>query len=263
MIYESVNTTNPDTVRVNTIHLDSYKATQLTNSFSPLGLKSYFNVQFNLNNVYRNVRSVKLQSMELPVMFPNVRDNGLNELKMLVYGVEYTVLVIADIYTSIDALITKVNQALASHASGYTFSIASATSTQLAFTSNVPLISQWSIVNTPFSNLILGFYADDPHPVASTILSVNKWSLNVDNYLLLNISELGSNDNVSRATFKIPLPATAAQVLYLTENLFFNQTIYTNIPTLSTLSCKFTDRFGNELSSLGGAWSASLQIISS
>ena len=69
MIYESINS-NPDTIRVSTVHLDSYTATQLVDTSNSSGIsKSYYNVQFQLNNIYKNVRRVKLLSLELPVGF--------------------------------------------------------------------------------------------------------------------------------------------------------------------------------------------------
>jgi hypothetical protein len=262
MIYESINT-NPDTVRVNTIHLDSYTATQITDPSNTSGIsKSFYNVQFQLNNVYRNVRAVKLLSLELPVAFANVRQ-GLNELRISAYGVQYSVFVTEGVYTNIADIISAVNTALISHASGYTFSVAAYGTEYLLLTSNIGDANQWFIVNTPFSNTILGLYSTDTHPAANTISSSAKWSLSADNYIALFINELGSNGNYGKMTFKVPLPVTQNQVLFLTENIFYAQTVYTNITSLTTLTCRFYDRFGLDISAYGYSWTASFEIISS
>ena len=149
MIYEGINT-NPNSLRVSTVHLDSYTATQLTDNSNTSGIsKSYYNVQFQLNNVYRNVRKVKLLSLELPVGFANVRP-GLNEIKMLIYGVQYSVFVVESVYTTINDLITAVNTALSSHASGYTFTVSLYNTEFLMISSNIGVANQWSIIDTPF-----------------------------------------------------------------------------------------------------------------
>ena len=262
MIYESINS-NSDAVRINTVHLDSYKATQLTDPSNTSGISSsFYNVQFQLNNVYRNVRAVKLLSLELPVAFANVR-KGLNELRISAYGVQYSVFVTEGVYSSIGDMVAAVNSALASHPSGYTFSVATYNTEYLLMTSNIGAANQWSIVDTPFSNVLLGFYSTDTHPVATTLLSSGKWCLSADNYIALMINELGSNGNYGKMTFKIPLPVAQNQVLFLTENIFYAQTVYTYIPTLTTFTCRFYDRFGNDISAYGYSWTASFEIISS
>ena len=262
MIYESVNT-NSDELRVSTIHLDSYQSTQLTDLSNTSGIsKSYYNVQFQLNNIYRNVRRFKLLSLELPVGFANVR-KGLNELKMRIYGVNYSVFIPENVYPSIDSLITAVNTSLQSHASTFTFTISILNTEYLLITSNINDANQWSIVDTNFSNVLLGLYSSDTHPAANTISSSAKWCLSGDNYINLFISEIGNNGSINRCTFKIPLPIQQNQVLFLTENIFYNQTVYVNINTLSTLTCRFYDRFNNDLSSYGYSWTASFEIISS
>ena len=182
---------------------------------------------------------------------------------MNIYGVNYSVFVTEAVYTTINDLISAVNNALSSHASGYTFTVSLYNIEYLIITSNIGVAEQWNIIDTPFSNTLLGLYSTDTHPSANTISSSSKWSLSADNYICLFINELGNNGSNSKITFKVPLPVLQNSVLFLTENIFYAQTVYCNINSLSTLTCRFYDRFGLDLSSYGFSWTASFEIISS
>lgn len=245
------------------VHLDSITASLLTDNTNSTGVKkSYYNCQFNLNNTYKDVKNVKLLSLELPVGFYNIRA-GMNEFRMCFAGVFYVSYIPVGNYYSIAEINNAVSEIFYLHPSGYNM-VSVVENNKIRI--NAPLATfqnvNWYIADTIFSNNILGIFSTDLPMQNVGIIGSGRWNLSIDNYISLYISELGTNGNNQKITFKIPLPVATSQILYLTENIFYTQKINCNIASLNTLTCKFFDRFGFDLTSLGYAWSASLEITS-
>ena len=248
-------------VQTSIIHLDSYNATLLSDPSNSSGVsKSFYNCQFKLNNSYKNVSKVGIKSLEMPIGFSNIR-SGMNELKIYMLGVYYSVYIPVGNYLTIGAIMDAVSNALTNHASGKDFGVLQKGDYFYIFSPLTPNDS-WYICDTNFSNLILGIFSTDlPVSLSSGITGSGRWSLNIDNYISLYIPEIGTNGNNNKITFKIPLPVSSSSILYLTENIFFSQSVNCNVSSLNTLTCKFADRFGNDLTAYGYSWSGTVEIM--
>jgi hypothetical protein len=200
-------------------------------------------------------------SLELPVGFQNVRQ-GINEIIISISGVKYSSLVPTRTYSSTQSLIYGIFDALSNHPSGYTFTVMQTDDNNILIISTIPN-TNWFFVDTIFSNLFMGIYQTDlpyQNGIYQNLRGTGKPNINIDNSISLYIPEIGTNANNSKTTFKIPLPVSTGQILYLTENIFFKQEVSCNVNSLNTLTCKFYDRMGYDLTSLGYSWSASVEI---
>jgi hypothetical protein len=251
------------------LHFDSINAQYINNpNNSAYYPGSYvtnpYEVAFQLPNVIRNVRSLRLMSAEIPVAFDNIRYKT-HYLIMNVNGTMYqvnlvgsfTVSTIADFLTALNLLIQSAipSQTITFTNTGSNLKIVcGATVTSLTFQ------------DTVFSRYYLGIRSTDTfNSVSKTMPIAGYWNLAPDNYLNMYIPSLPSqNNNVNGclSTFKIPLNAPSGTVYYTSEYSSFQQAVSTTDAnfTLSQLQVVIYDRFGCNINPNGGDWSFSLLV---
>ena len=233
------------------VHCDSIKGLQIGSKFD------YLNCEISLNRTFRNVQKIKLLSLELPCVFYNIRDS-FNTLTFKINGVNTSIKIPPGNYNEMSNLIMQINASINNNniLSGLFEFVDVGDFLQINSTiSNI----NWSILNTTFSNHILGIQESDI-PIlivsGSTTSRINtKWfnNLSIDTYLNLYISNI---------LFKVCMPVQVGvgNILFLNQNLFFENSSSCDFSNLSSLTFTFRDRFNGEIESLGMAFSCSLEI---
>jgi hypothetical protein len=165
------------TVIQNLIHFDSASASYNVspNSSSITTATNPYNASYPLVSPLAKVRRIQLQSVEIPIAFPNIRSGSTNILKMTVDGTSYTILVDEGLYSTTTTLMTAINTAVA-----------------LAITSNTPVFS----VNTTNSYLI---------DVTSSATSLSFTQTNLSQYIL----GIRSDDSFSSSVLYLHRDLTA------------------------------------------------------
>jgi len=212
-----------------------------------------YNIDLAIPQPLQNVKKIKLLSLEMPILFPNVRAPHMNFLT--INNNQYYIPEAN--YNDITTLINTIN----TYANGdFTVSVASSGYLEITSTSNITL--------TPtILSYMLGFrgsgYDSLQQSGSNYILhAIYTYQLNVDSYLnmyIYNISTQSNNANQGFCSFKIPLNSSYSYVLYQSEFLTYEQSInvLSNV-TINYLSIIFFDRFGITVKSYGGDWSGSL-----
>lgn len=245
----------------NLIHLDSYN-NRVANE--------YYDCKFNLDRAYNKVKGVKLLSLEMPIGFCNIHE-GINEIKICIQGIFYSFYIPVRTYTTLVSIadaFTNISNQVSLHG-GFTVNFLSPNTTEFqiwctSFSGGNFGSTDWYVCDTPLTNLILGMYSTDQKSSFNVVKNrQNSQNIcyNIDNYVSMHIEQVGTNSNDSRITYKIPMPLSVNNVLYLTDHIFYPQCVYCDITALQTLNIKFYDRFGNLLVSNGFTWSASLEFI--
>ena len=240
------------------LHVDSIDGIQ---NYDPI-LKIYhcYNTNILINKPISNIKEISLKSLEMPLFFNNIRTaNNSNTIHLVVWyydpivgyaSVSYPIIVTLTeaIYNNINALLsainTKINTNIATY-DGLTASFSVSNNNYITLTTNAYKIQ---IFQSILINNILGFNTGIYN--SSIIQSTNFYSLNVDNYINMYITNLNSgsdtNANGRLLTFKIQLNAVNGQILYLGESNSFTQTISITDPyyVLNSLNIMILDRFG-------------------
>lgn len=205
--------------------------------------------------------------MEIPIGFTNIRTGSNDTLTLVVWGVPYYVKLTDKDYTTIDSLVTDINAAITALGISYTtitLSVANTLTHQLTFTLGTPSVP-FTIVDTNLSKYNLGFRADQCSVVGSSYTAPYSYNLNIDHYLTLYIPELNSlNASMSgqRSTFKLPCASVWSNILYWNEQDFFKQwvDITDSSLTLSQLTVRILDRFGNDPNPRGLDYSMTISV---
>ena len=209
-------------------------------------IKNCYNTSFKLFNPLRNIRNIYLKSLEMPVVFDNIRnDNTSNLLTLKVNNSTISIKLETHNYTNINTLLNDINTLLAS--SNITFTVLNG-----VVSINLPIIANVVIENSVLINTVLGFPKDTPYTSTNKITAVNKYTLNYDNYLSLYLDIPSSNNASSNRmiSFKIPLNALGNMVFYLGDNSTFSQSIKISDTNYVLTQFKITvyDRFGYTIS---------------
>ena len=96
------------------LHFDSLNAIKSTD---------VFNATFNLQKTYTKIKNIHIKNVELPICFPNIRSGNLsNNLQFSINSVNYSTTITERNYTTISALLTDLNTAIATTltSSGFT-----------------------------------------------------------------------------------------------------------------------------------------------
>ena len=238
------------------IHLDSVDGVQ---NYDPI-IKTYhcYNTNIKINKPISNIKEISLKSLEFPLFFNNIRSaNNSNIFSFNLDSIPFTpvinisisVTIPETVYTTINSLLTAINSAIATAISSYSglsfvLSVTNTNYIKITTTNQAIITLNKSIL----MNNILGFNTGSY--TASSITTTNFYCLNIDNYINLYITNLNSgsdtNANGRLLTFKIPLPSTNGNILFLGENSNFTQTISITDPffVLSSLNIMILDRFG-------------------
>jgi len=209
-------------------------------------IKNCYNTSFKLFNPLRNIRNIYLKSLEMPVVFDNIRnDNTSNLLTLKVNNSTISIKLETHNYTNINTLLNDINTLLAS--SNITLTVLNG-----VVSINLPIIADVVIENSVLINTVLGFPKDTPYKSTNKITAVNKYTLNYDNYLSLYLDIPSSNNASSNRmiSFKIPLNALGNMVFYLGDNSTFSQSIKISDTNYVLTQFKITvyDRFGYTIS---------------
>jgi len=209
-------------------------------------IKNCYNTSFRLFNPLRNIKNIYLKSLEMPVVFDNIRnDNTSNIITLKVNNSVISVKLETKNYSNINTLLTDINTLLV--ASNITFTIVNS-----IVSINIPIIADVVIDNSVLINNVLGFPKDTRYTSTKKITAVSKYTLNYDNYLSLYLDIPSSNNSSSNKliTFKIPLNALENMVFYLGDNSTFTQSIRISDANyiLSQFRITVYDRFGYTIS---------------
>ena len=233
-------------------------------------LKSYhvYNTNIKINQSVTNIKEISLKSIELPIFFNNIRSSNNSNLFNFTFSYSTFNNIVINVtiselnYINISSLLTAINNSISS-----TISIYSGLSIVLSvYNTNYIRLTHNCITLTLnkclLINNILGFNSGT---YTGNITTSNFYSLNIDNYIMLYITNLSGSDAITNGkimTFKIILPNTNGSVLFLGEHNSFNQTISITNPffVLSSLNIMILDRFGFPINGGNAHYSFTLGI---
>jgi hypothetical protein len=236
------------------LHFDTY------DNNSTYVNKNSYDTTFKLSNPLRNIKNIYLKSLEMALVFDNIRsDNTSNILTVTVNNVPHTATLATKNYNDINTLLSDINTAFSG--SNITLSVLNY---QVSIT--VPTASTISISNSVLANVILGFAKDSIYTNVSKATAKNKYTLSYDNFLSLyvDIPSKATSSGSHLISFKIPLNALENMVYYLGDNNTFNQYIQVSDAhfVLSQFRITVYDRFGYTISqSLDYTFSLAFQFL--
>jgi hypothetical protein len=218
------------------------------------------------------VKSISLKSVELPILFSNLRvENNSYQMTFSFTYSTYTVVsarivIGAKNFTSAADLIAAINSAFTSYTVSY-----GALSIQFALDSNFPRINlitnatTLTIFNSSMLfNTIMGFNATNQVSfTAGTYYATSYYNLSPDNYLIMQIMNVNTpyvNATGMVGTFKIPINGVQGSVIYFAENGGFKQEIENKDTHMvfDKLTIRITDRWGVPIDPKGGDFSFTL-----
>ena len=226
------------------IHLESGKSQYVDSNC--------FNSKFILNQPIHKLRRITLKCMEIPVSFPNIRENT-NTIIFVLNGINYTISILEKNYSSIYEILDAINSRLQTY-QGITISflLNSINKVYVSFTGTFP--TTFSIIETNLSKWILGFRSTDSlikTGVVSCFYNAStRFNMNIDNYITVLITNLvNENGHDNQSTFKVSFNAEYNQIFYYNEFLSYTQFV-SNLDykqVMVDMNIKILDRFGFQL----------------
>ena len=239
------------------LHFDSLNAIKSTD---------VFNATFNLQKTYTKIKNIHIKNVELPICFPNIRSGNLsNSLQFSINRVNYSTTITERNYTTISALLTDLNTAIATTltSSGFTLVLSTGIKNNLIVTITGAL-TNLTIRNTTLS-IILGLNGATTSSLSYT--SPNSFNINYDLYVLMsfdNIPSVFSSSGNIRSALKIPLGTNYANI----NNYFSHRSdndmsliVYDANFIFQNLQIKFYDRFGYVLSNNNVDYSFTISLV--
>ena len=239
------------------LHFDSLNAIKSTD---------VFNATFNLQKTYTKIKNIHIKNVELPICFPNIRSGNLsNNLQFSINSVNYSTTITERNYTTISALLTDLNTAIATTltSSGFTLALSTGIKNNLMVTITGAL-TNFTIRNTTLS-IILGLNGATTSSLSYT--SPNSFNINYDLYVLMsfdNIPSVFSSSGNIRSALKIPLGTNYANI----NNYFSHRSdndmsliVYDANFIFQNLQIKFYDRFGYVLSNNNVDYSFTISLV--
>lgn len=239
------------------LHFDSLNAIKSTD---------VFNATFNLQKTYTKIKNIHIKNVELPICFPNIRSGNLsNNLQFSINSVNYSTTITERNYTTISALLTDLNTAIATTltSSGFTLVLSTGIKNNLIVTITGAL-TNLTIRNTTLS-IILGLNGATTSSLSYT--SPNSFNINYDLYVLMsfdNIPSVFSSSGNIRSALKIPLGTNYANI----NNYFSHRSdndmsliVYDANFIFQNLQIKFYDRFGYVLSNNNVDYSFTISLV--
>jgi hypothetical protein len=250
------------------LHFDSINANQ-DNLLDP------FSATYPLSGSIQGITKITLKSIELPILFNNIRDSGsLNKFGVYINSVLYSITLPSTNYTSIALLCSDITDqfALLTLPNNAIF-VMSTDSQHITVSLQASILTSFTILRSQLACFIMGFLnvsspvnLSSGSSVTSSITSLNSYNLSIDNYINMTLSNLPTlnNSNASNiiSNFKIPIYVTFGQILFLEETQLFKQFIELTNKTfiVSEIKVVITDRFGNTLKNNGVDYSFSLEL---
>ena len=232
------------------LHLDSIDGIQ---NYDPI-LKCYhcYNNNILINKPISNIKEISLKSIEMPLFFNNIRTANNSNLFSFKFNygsyedISLGITIPESNYKSINSLIDTLNASISNELTYEGLSIILYTVGDYYISLQHNCLS-FTINKSILANNILGF---ETKTYTTSITTTNFYCLNIDNYLTMYITNLNSgsdtNANGRLLTFKIILPQTNGNILFLGESNTFNQTISITDPyfVMNSLNIMILDRFG-------------------
>ena len=219
---------------------------------------------FVLYGVYR----ILLKSVELPIMFNNIRSTSNLNTIGIYSGLDasgnklnhYEVILNDNYYSTISSLLTEINNLFTTNypSINVVFSQNSTNSNYLQVTSTT--FSSIYVDTTNLSSM-LGFNSNINSMSANLTIAQIPYKLSIDDYVNLYIANTSNNNiNTSKvnSSFKIPLNAVNNVVFFHEPSS--NNYVNCSFNTLSYLDVYIYDRLGYSLNSNGTEFSFSLEI---
>lgn len=239
------------------LHFDSLNAIKSTD---------VFNSTFNLPKTYTKIKNIHIKNVELPICFPNIRSSNLsNNFQFSINSVNYSTTITERNYTTIGALLTDLNTAIATTltSSGFTLVLSTGIKNNLIVTMTGTL-TNLTIRNTTLS-IILGLNGATTSSLSYT--SPNSFNINYDLYVLMsfdNIPSVFSSSGNIRSALKIPLGTNYANI-----NNYFSHRSDNDMSLIvhdanfifQNLQIKFYDRFGYVLSNNNVDYSFTISLV--
>jgi hypothetical protein len=214
-----------------------------------------YDVSFKLNTTYKRIRKITLASLEFPIVFTNIRnENTSNIFKLRIGSVDYNLTLANTNYTSIQTLLTDINNQLSLIGTAQTrptLSLGNRTSGNNMVRISIPSANTIQLFDSILVNQVLGFpknvYSGIRAP-ETNILGSYSFNLNYDNFLILylNIPSTCTSSGNKLISYKIPVNAVSGMVYYLGQNNTFEQSIIVSDQNyvLSDIRVQVFDRFG-------------------
>ena len=209
-----------------------------------------YDTTFTLTNAYRRIRKINLASLEMPIVFTNIRnENSSNILMFSIDDVNHRIVLDNKNYTDIQDLINDINASfdfLGTTTSRPIFSLVDEKFIKITV-GGAP--KDFILGDTVLSNLVLGFpQGYQSNGKVTSITCSFHYNLNYDNFisLYLNIPSTCTSSGNRLISYKIPLNALSGMVYYLGQNSTFEQSIVITDQNfvLTGFRIQVFDRFG-------------------
>jgi len=208
-----------------------------------------YDTTFTLPNAYRRIRKINLASLEMPIVFTNIRnENTSNILKISIDGVIHTRVLDKKNYTDIQDLINDINTSfdfIGVSPSRPIFSLENEEFVKIT----VGTPKDFILFDSVLVNLVLGFPKGfKSNSKVNFVRASYHYNLNYDNFisLYLNIPSTCTSSGNRLISYKIPLNGLAGMVYYLGQNSTFEQSIVITDQNfvLTGFRIQVFDRFG-------------------
>lgn len=262
-----------------------------TNNTSGIIYSPYY-ASYNLSQVLKNVMKISLISIEIPLLFNNIRSSTIQHQSLNYFAFEYTkndestiqkyyLNVTENTYNNIDVLCAVINDQIYTDESLGNMQVELSVSNTNKIIINTSNLSYFKLLNDsfeklsdnsnkfiyprcayPFMNKILGF-SDGASGLIIT--ATNRYNLNIDNYLnfiIMNVPTNNTNVNNFVCSYKIPLNATNGSIYYNFLNSTYNQDIEINNVNyiLDKFIVRIKDRYNNDINAQGSDYSFTLKL---
>jgi len=235
---------------------------------NPASQLSPYITNFTLQSPIRHIHRIYLETIEIPINFPNVR--GPISFNYTTSGGSSGVVTITinGIYTTISSLMsyfaTQMNLVLPS---GCTVSLAIPSTSYDLVQITTTGLSNFTLANgsntQQFIKNILGFNGTEVF-ANNKLTASNAYNLNLDNFITmyLNIPCETTAMNLTPQSFKIPLPAVSQQIFYFTSGQGYKPFINITDPNfvLSNMTVSLYDRFNNSINPYGSDYTFTLRV---
>lgn len=234
-----------------------------------------FQCSVYLSNTHRNVRSISLTSVQLPIGFYNVRA-PYNTIT--INGIVYTLT--PGYYSSITNFLNALNSTVTPSVGTFSYSTTTGlvtfvpSSGSATITTTFPYlwsgptfggvqnVSSINLASPPSLGSLMGFSNAQS---GTSITATSALELNNDIYIKLYIPNLGTSSlEANMMTFKIPITNQTLGTNFIWEPVNPPTVQVTDVSAkLSKIDISVIDRWGNSMTNSGMDWSFTLDMCSS
>jgi len=205
-----------------------------------------FDICVSLTKVHRNITSIALKNVQLPIGFYTMR----SPYNTFTIGV--TVYTLTPGNYTITSLITALNSLITGGVGAFSLNTVTNIVTYTSAAGSV----------TISGNLltILGFVTS----TGSTIIATNSYLVSFDTHIFLYFPDFGtSSSETTLGTFKVPINANSSGIVHWAELSQNVQKFKSSVVRyIDKIRVKVIDRYGNALNNNGVDWSFTLEIES-